>query len=376
MQCFLSEYIQALVGAVDADFQDNYDFDRFGRKKTGLVPKVGMRRYCLNLFGLDLSKAVRRAAEEANALLLRGMMQVQSNFQELEWLYGLLRDDESRKWLVTLMLYRALGHTKVRLPTSTPDYWCGVDRLRSLASMEDVVDLGFQGWVASRMSLKEFGFPLELYSTPAAAHAQFVMQSYRCAAEEEVIEARPGDVVFDCGGCYGDTALYFSHLVGTEGRVFSFEFDPDNLRVWNENMKLNPGLCGRIQLVPFPVHYKTGQLLFVEGNGPGTHVVNEANPARPIGCKTMAIDDFVLQQSLHSVDYIKMDIEGSELAALKGAEQTIRRCVPSLAICVYHRLEDFWMVPKYIQSLNRDYRFYLRHFSIHSEETVLFATAR
>jgi hypothetical protein len=74
------------------------------------------------------------------------------------------------------------------------------------------------------------------------------------------------------------------------------------------------------------------------------------------------------------MDFIKMDIEGAELAALKGAEHTLRCFKPELAICVYHRLEDFFDVTDYLASLQLGYRFFLRHFTIHIDETVLFAT--
>ena len=68
-----------------------------------------------------------------------------------------------------------------------------------------------------------------------------------------------------------------------------------------------------------------------------------------------------------------MDIEGSELAALLGAEKTLCKFRPTLAVSVYHNLSDFWTIPRFVESLNLGYKFYLRHFTIHAEETVLFA---
>ena len=49
---------------------------------------------------------------------------------------------------------------------------------------------------------------------------------------------------------------------------------------------------------------------------------------------------------------------------------------PKLAITVYHSLEDFWEIPRWIDGLGLGYKFYLRHFTIHAEETVLFAIAK
>ena len=88
------------------------------------------------------------------------------------------------------------------------------------------------------------------------------------------------------------------------------------------------------------------------------------------------LDDLVTSGSIKKADFIKMDIEGAEQQALRGAEKSIRRFKPDMAITVYHSLEDFWQIPQYLVSLNLGYVFYLRHFTIHAEETVLFASAR
>ena len=68
-----------------------------------------------------------------------------------------------------------------------------------------------------------------------------------------------------------------------------------------------------------------------------------------------------------------MDIEGAELETLKGAEQTIRRFRPKLAICLYHRPEDFVTIPRFLDRVLPQYQFAIGHFTIHAEETVLYA---
>jgi len=88
---------------------------------------------------------------------------------------------------------------------------------------------------------------------------------------------------------------------------------------------------------------------------------------------TISIDDLVKVKNLPRVDIIKMDIEGAELSALKGAEQTLRAFRPRLAISLYHNESDLIEIPEFMNSLNLGYEFFLDHFSIHNEETVLFA---
>ncbi len=71
--------------------------------------------------------------------------------------------------------------------------------------------------------------------------------------------------------------------------------------------------------------------------------------------------------------FIKMDIEGSELHALKGAYHTIKQNHPKLAICIYHSDEDMVEIPIWLYENFPDYKFYIRHYSYGITETVLYA---
>lgn len=71
---------------------------------------------------------------------------------------------------------------------------------------------------------------------------------------------------------------------------------------------------------------------------------------------------------------LKMDIEGSELKALNGARKIITEQKPKLAICVYHRPDDLYMIPELIHDLVPEYRFKIRQHAYSPFETVLYAT--
>lgn len=73
------------------------------------------------------------------------------------------------------------------------------------------------------------------------------------------------------------------------------------------------------------------------------------------------------------VTFIKMDIEGAELEALKGAEQTIRKYHPKLAISIYHKPEDIVELPQFIKNLDSSYNLFLRNYHMDNTETVLYA---
>ena len=86
--------------------------------------------------------------------------------------------------------------------------------------------------------------------------------------------------------------------------------------------------------------------------------------------KAVCIDDVLYKEK---VSFIKMDIEGSELAALKGCKKIITRNNPKLAICVYHKSEDLIEIPKFILSINPNYKLFLRNYAPSATETVLYA---
>ena len=87
--------------------------------------------------------------------------------------------------------------------------------------------------------------------------------------------------------------------------------------------------------------------------------------------RVYTIDDFMRGDE---VTLIKADIEGFELKMLQGAEETIKKWMPDLAICVYHRTPDIWEIPEYLKSIGPDYKFKLRHHHDEYSETVLYAS--
>ncbi len=236
------------------------------------------------------------------------------------------------------------------------------------------LDLDFLGWSLTKLDLAQEGYPIELFVRPSAVFVQFLAQQYRCELPDAVIEVSHGDTVIDAGGCYGDTALYFA-CKAKGGEVYSFEFFPDNIGIFKKNMALNQELSRNIHLIDRALWSSSDIKLFIEGKGPGAHVASTTDLPAAQEVSTISIDEFAETQRLARIDFIKMDIEGAELEALKGAQESIRKHRPKLAISVYHYLHDFWCIPQWIDSLGLDYRFALRHFSLHAEETVLFAVA-
>jgi FkbM family methyltransferase len=216
---------------------------------------------------------------------------------------------------------------------------------------------------------------VQFYFMPTGAYEPFVLEQYRCRSDGVDIAVETGDYVIDAGTCWGDTALYFAYRSGPDGRVFGYEFVPDNLEVLRRNLALNPELSNRIQIIESAAWNESNLTISTHGEGPASHISVGETGGPGVGPLTLTIDDLAQQQNLTRVDFIKMDIEGAELPALRGATQTIQRYKPKLAISVYHRLTDFFEIPEFLNSLGVGYRYFLRHYTIHAEETVLFAAA-
>lgn len=111
---------------------------------------------------------------------------------------------------------------------------------------------------------------------------------------------------------------------------------------------------------------ENGCISFAEGVSQGQIDVNGTN-----AIETIKIDDAVAGYD-GKITFIKMDIEGAELEALRGAGKTIRKDKPRMAICIYHKPEDLYEIPGYLLSLVPEYRFQVRQYTSMNWETVLY----
>ena len=290
---------------------------------------------------------------------------------ELSSFYCRLQDEKSRSLLVSLIAYRLMGYRKVKLPLNTKTYWNMRRLARSLVKSESKIHLNFREWKLGHQDLNRIGYPIEIYSLPAAVVATFMLKQYEYSNDKVLIKAKEGDCVIDAGGGWGDTALYFAHLVGRHGKVYTFEFEAENLEVIERNFVLNTEISDQIQIVQNALWDQSGEQLVYSTNGPATSLSHGQGGS--LSVLTLSLDDFVGKEGLSRVDFIKMDIEGSELKALHGAERAIRAFRPKLAIAVYHNQDDIVTISNYLESLELGYEFYLGHFTIYRGETILFA---
>ena len=282
------------------------------------------------------------------------------NVEGLGHAYGLLEDEKSRGLFVKVLAYRVLGNRHVRLPLNNAEYWKLRRSLGKYVEKRDAVESPVLG----ALCICNFN-QMRLHVHPLAILHTFLLQQYRCARAG--IGVKPGDVVVDAGGCWGDTALYFAQ---DAAKVYCFECAPSNLKIIRENLAMNQSFSGKVKVVQKALWNKSGEKLVFQEMGPGSRTSSDGTG---VEVETQSLDDFVSANSVERVDFLKMDIEGAEPKALTGAEGTIRKYRPQLAISVYHDVRHFASIPRWIAGLDLGYRLYLDHFTIHAEETVLFA---
>lgn len=340
------------------------------RLPPGFIARAG-RRLLERAWEAAARAGLQRRGYGVNEVLAK-VEYVLAHRTELDRLHGVLADERSRDLLERVLAYRILGGRHVRLPLNTQRYWD--IRRQARASRRGANTAAVDG---AALHLFEPGGrygALRLHAQEAHVVNTFLLEQYRYQHTQPSIGVRPGDVVIDLGGGWGDTALYFAHQAGPAGRVYSFECMPENQAIFRRNLELNPDLASRITLVPAAAWSASGETIRFTGGGPSSRVHGEGSVTASVS--SLAVDDFVRDQRLDRVDVIKMDIEGSEARALAGARQTIVRYRPELAVALYHRDDDFVEIPAGIREAGVNYDVFLDHFTIYDEETVLFAQPR
>jgi len=347
------------------NYTDNFDRERFGKNDPLEPPKTLKTAVKKVLFKNRVS------IDQQNNNIYKIFNVLIPYYPELEKVYNNLGDNKSRELMVLLLCYKMLGHRKIKLPLNNESYFRELKKMHDIADVKDFVDPNFMHLKLYKFDLSSVNKNVKLYYVANGVLIDFIIEQYKYKSENIEIEASPGDVVIDAGGCWGDTALYFADKIGDKGKVYTFEFIPNNIKILEQNLSLNRGLEKNIQLIKKPVWDKSNLKVYFKDFGPASRISFDEFKGYTGTTETMAIDD--LCKDMDKVDFIKMDIEGAEPYALEGAKNTIMKFKPKLAIAIYHSMNDFINIPLWILNLNLGYRIYMGHYTINEEETVIFA---
>ena len=175
----------------------------------------------------------------------------------------------------------------------------------------------------------------------------------------------PKKIYYVDGGAFdGDTYLALRRQAQI-GQAWLFEPDISNFSKLRR--RLSDQSEDASHLLPLALSDRQQRLTFTEGAGEASCI----SASGSVGITAVALDDVVGNSP---VNFIKLDAEGAEHAALLGARRTIERHAPVLALSAYHRPEDLWNLIKVIDEFDCGYRFALRQHQFNSFDLVLYAT--
>ncbi len=366
----MKQFSSDLKNKIRNSIYNNYGQENFDEFRFGIYPRT--KRKFVDEIKFLIKKTIGYKKNYITDKVLGKLEKV----EELNWFYNNLSDPD-KVLLIEIIAYRLLGYKKIKLSINNLAYRQELKKAESLANYNDMIESKFMHFKLYKMNLTPIGKNIQFYFSPLGVAIDYLLEQYAYKQNGQVVvQAESGDTVLDIGGCWGDTALYFANKVGEKGKVYSFEFIPENINLFYKNIGLNPKHAAHIELIKQPVSDKSGQIVYFKDNGPGSQIKIDPFAEQTGSTSTLSIDDFVEKFSIDKVDFIKMDIEGAEPIALKGAINTIKKYRPKLAIAIYHSMSDFVNIPRWIHDLNLDYELHLAHYTIHEEETVIFANPR
>ena len=166
---------------------------------------------------------------------------------------------------------------------------------------------------------------------------------------ESFLNNRGNETILDLGAYNGDTALEFSSVFPDYSKIIAVEPDKKTFK----KLLLNTENLQDIDCHNICVSDFTGKGFFLM-NGGRNSLVGDGEET-----DFTTVDDLVGKEN---ITLIKMDVEGEEAKAIRGAKETVLKNKPRLIISAYHRTEDFLQLPKEVLGIRKDYKIYMRHF--------------
>lgn len=240
---------------------------------------------------------------------------IRDNIEKFEYAYNLLEDEKSKNIFLYLVNYRI---TKDMI-------W--------LEHMEDLVDAEESQYFDEKI-LQDYDFE---------------------------------DGFVDAGAYIGDTLeQFYLHYPAWQGVYYCIE--ASNVMLPKLRQVIADINGKKICIFPYALWDGEGEIYFDTSlsSGAGSRISDKGELV-----KCDSLDHLIGEKK---VSFLKMDIEGAEKRALLGAKGLIERDRPIMAVCIYHRKEDFFDIPLIIeQIIKEEYTYYIRQYRYGQSETVLYA---
>ena len=176
--------------------------------------------------------------------------------------------------------------------------------------------------------------PLKGYRFGLLTSTRFLRGTYG-RTESKAMDGivKKGDVVLDVGAHIGYFTLLASHMAGREGKVFAFEPLPLNLAYLNRHIRANR--IENVRVFPAAVGYENSWQSFDLSGGSGRGSLTEGGGKELLRVQVLSLDMLFEEGEIAGPDFVKMDIEGAEGKALKGARKMLEACRPVILLSVH-----------------------------------------
>ena len=182
--------------------------------------------------------------------------------------------------------------------------------------------------------------------------------------DADLLRCTEEEVFVDLGAGIGDVTKAFAEYAGHWKKIYCYEPNPGSFSALRNRTKE----LGLLALRQCAVGDKTGNaLLQVPNDDPLLSKIDDNG----IETDMVQIDEDIEEP----VSIIKMCLEGSEQAAIRGCSNHIHQDHPKLILRADHGDSDLWQLPRMIERLDKKYRFYLRHYggNLAPMEYILYA---
>lgn len=156
---------------------------------------------------------------------------------------------------------------------------------------------------------------------------------------ERFYNLRIGDVVVDAGANVGCFTVRACKRVGNDGKVFAIEPSSSNYALLSKSIRANnfESICRTFQLALGSEHKDAANLGIFELEKSDSLLEKRELKSKPIRIETVKVEklDDIIPSSLSHVDFLKVDVEGSEFKALRGASGILKKFFPKIAMEIH-----------------------------------------
>lgn len=193
-----------------------------------------------------------------------------------------------------------------------------------------------------------------------------------------------GEVLVDGGAFDGDDTVWFSTMLHQQGiklkKSYCFEPDTSNFGKTCRNLESHFGIraklnkskgeaeCDRFKVFKAGLFDQNCGIGFCEYGAHSSRVTKEKKVDSSVSA--VRLDDVLNNEK---VTFIKYDLEGADVPAIRGAEQIIKQYRPKLALSIYHNIDDLWVIPLLIKAYVPEYKLFVRHHTTYLWDKILYA---